>query len=160
MNNHRSNNKALEVCRRHWALRGQSYVELAFALPVLVLILVVAADFGRLFYTYVEVINAARAGAQYGSNSVITAADATGMKAAATQDGANVPNLTVTANQCTCGTATASIPKCASTFCANDPQGNYVVVNAQAPFSTITKYPGVPSSVTLKSQAVMQVQQQ
>jgi Flp pilus assembly protein TadG len=160
MNNHRSNNKALEVCRRHWALRGQSYVELAFALPVLVLILVVAADFGRLFYTYVEVINAARAGAQYGSNSVITAADATGMKAAATQDGANVPNLTVTANQCTCGTATASIPNCSASFCTNDPQGNYVVVNAQAPFSTITKYPGVPSSVTLKSQAVMQVQQQ
>jgi Flp pilus assembly protein TadG len=160
MNNHRSNDKAAEARRRHWALRGQSYVELAFALPVLVLILVVAADFGRLFYTYVEVINAARAGAQYGSNSVITAADATGMKAAATQDGANVPNLTVTANQCTCGTATAPIPNCSASFCTNDPQGNYVVVNAQAPFSTITKYPGVPSSVTLKSQAVMQVQQQ
>jgi Flp pilus assembly protein TadG len=160
MNSQCSNNKAAKARRRRWAARGQSYVELAFALPALVLILVMAADFGRLFYTYVEVINAARAGAQYGSNSVITAADAAGMKTAATQDGANVSNLTVTANQCTCGTATGSIPKCASTFCTNDPQGNYVLVNAQASFSTITKYPGVPSSVTLKSQAVMQVQQQ
>jgi Flp pilus assembly protein TadG len=140
--------------------RGQSYVELAFALPVLVIILVVAADFGRLFYTYLEVINAARAGAQYGSNSVITAADAAGMAAAAKQDGANVPNLTVSASQCTCGTSTAFIPACSSSYCTNDPQGNYVVVNAQVPFATIVRYPGVPSSITLKGQAVMQVQQQ
>jgi Flp pilus assembly protein TadG len=160
MNSHRSNRKVLETRLRFWAARGQSYVELAFALPVLALILVVAADFGRLFYTYVEVINAARAAAQYGSNSVVTAADSTGMIAAAKQDGVNIANLTVTASQCTCGTATASVPACASNYCTNDPQGNYVVVNAQAPFSTITKYPGVPSSVTLKSQAVMQVQQQ
>jgi Flp pilus assembly protein TadG len=160
MNSHRSNRKVPETRRRFRAARGQSYVELAFALPVLAIILVVAADFGRLFYTYVEVINAARAAAQYGSNSVITAADSTGMIAAAKQDGVNIANLTVTASQCTCGTATASIPACSSNYCTNDPQGNYVVVNAQAPFSTITKYPGVPSSVTLKSQAVMQVQQQ
>jgi Flp pilus assembly protein TadG len=160
MNSRRSDKKTPEARRRYWAARGQSYVELAFALPVLAIILVVAADFGRLFYTYVEVINAARAAAQYGSNSVVTAADSTGMIAAAKQDGVNLANLTVTASQCTCGTATASVPACSSNYCTNDPQGNYVVVNAQAPFSTITKYPGVPSSVTLKSQAVMQVQQQ
>ena len=127
---------------------------------MLAIILVVAADFGRLFYTYLEVINAARAAAQYGSNSVITAADSTGMVAAAKQDGINVANLTVTASQCTCGTATASVPACASNYCTDDPQGNYVVVNTQALFNTLVKYPGVPSSVTLKSQAVMQVQQQ
>jgi Flp pilus assembly protein TadG len=160
MNSHRSSRKVPETRRRFWAARGQSYVELAFALPVLAIVLVVAADFGRLFYTYVEVINAARAAAQYGSNSVVTAADSTGMVAAAKQDGVNIANLTVSASQCTCGTATASVSACASNYCTDDPQGNYVIVNAQAPFNTITKYPGVPSSVTLKSQAVMQVQQQ
>ncbi len=161
MNSHRSNAKTpVPGRRRFWAARGQSYVELAFALPVLALILVVAADFGRLFYAYLEVINAARAAAQYGSNSVITAADSTGMVAAAKQDGINVANLTVTTSQCTCGTPTAFILACSSNYCTNDPQGNYVVVNTQAPFNTLVKYPGVPSSVTLKSQAVMQVQQQ
>jgi Flp pilus assembly protein TadG len=160
MNSRRSSDEAAGTRRHLWAARGQSYVELAFALPVLAIILVVAADFGRLFYTYLEVINAARAWAQYGSNSVITAADAAGMATAAKQDGVNVPNLTVSADQCTCGTATASIPACSSNFCTNDPQGNYVVVKAQAPFATIVKYPGVPSSITLKSQVVMQVQQQ
>ena len=111
MNSLRSNNKAAKPRRRFWAARGQSYVELAFALPVLAIILVVAADFGRLFYTYIEVINAARAGAQYGSNSVVTAANTAGMVAAAKQDGVNIPNLTVTASQCTCGTATAIYPR-------------------------------------------------
>jgi Flp pilus assembly protein TadG len=141
-------------------MHGQSYVELAFALPVIAMILVVSADFARLFYTYVEVINAARSAAQYGSNSVVTAADPTGMIAAAKQDGVNVANLTVTASQCTCGTVTSAAPACSSDYCTNDPQGNYVVVNAQSPFNTIIKYPGLPSSITLKSQAVMQVEQQ
>lgn len=160
MNSPRSSNEAAEARRRLWAAHGQSYVELAFALPVLAIVLVIGADFGRLFYTYLEVINAARAGAQYGANSVITAADSAGMVTAAKQDGVNIANLTVSASQCTCGTPTASIPACSSNYCTNDPQGNYVIVNAQAPFSTITRYPGVPSSVTLKSEAVMQVQQQ
>ena len=160
MNSARSNNEAPKARRRLRAAHGQSYVELAFALPVLAIVLVIAADFGRLFYTYLEVINAARAGAQYGANSVITAADSAGMVTAAKQDGVNIASLTVTASQCTCGTPTPSIPACSSNYCTNDPQGNYVIVNAQAPFSTITRYPGVPSSVTLKSQAVMQVQQQ
>jgi Flp pilus assembly protein TadG len=102
MNSLRSNDQTTKPRRRFWAARGQSYVELAFALPVLAIILVVAADFGRLFYTYIEVINAARAGAQYGSNSVVTAANAAGMIAAAKQDGVNLSNLTVTASQCTC----------------------------------------------------------
>jgi len=161
MNSRRPESRVRSQLRR-WpaAARGQSYVELAFALPVLVSVLLVAADFGRLFYTYIEVVNAARAAAQYGSNSVVTAADSNGMVAAAKQDGANISNLTVTASQCTCGTATTSVSACASSYCANDPAGNYVVVNAQTPFSTIVKYPGLPSSVTLKSLAVMQVQQQ
>jgi len=108
MNRDRPSKTAPPARRRFRGARGQSYVELAFALPVLALVLVVAADFGRLFYTYLEVINAARAAAQYGSNSVVAAANSAGMIAAAKQDGVNVANLTVTASQCTCATATAS----------------------------------------------------
>ena len=42
-------------------------VEFALLLPVLMLLLVVAVDFGRLFATYVAVNNAAREGAAYAS---------------------------------------------------------------------------------------------
>ncbi len=164
MNNGRSDSKAARGRRRRWAGRGQSYVEFAFALPILAFILIIVVTLGRLFYTYIGVINAARAGAQYGSNSVITAADTTGMEIAAQKDGANVAGLTVTASQCTCGTADPpSLPACStisSSYCTDDPQGNYVIVNTQAPFSIVLKFPGVPSSITLTGQAVMQVQQQ
>ena len=54
----------------------------------------------------------------------------------------NVANLTVSASQCTCGTVSAPVsPACASNYCTDDPQGNYVIVNAQAPVNIITKFP-------------------
>jgi Flp pilus assembly protein TadG len=43
--------------------RGQALVELAIVLPILVLLLVIAIDFGRVFQTVVGVTNAAREGA-------------------------------------------------------------------------------------------------
>ena len=45
--------------------RGQSLVELAIVAPVLILILLVAIDFGRGFYSWVILQNAARIGANY-----------------------------------------------------------------------------------------------
>lgn len=47
--------------------RGQSIVEFAILAPVLMLILLLAVDFGRLFFTYIAVNNAAREGAAYAS---------------------------------------------------------------------------------------------
>ena len=40
-------------------IRGQSVVEFALVLPILLLLLAATIDFGRLFYTYVAVDNAA-----------------------------------------------------------------------------------------------------
>jgi Flp pilus assembly protein TadG len=40
--------------------RGQGLVEFALILPVMMLILLIAVDFGRLFFTYIQVNNAAR----------------------------------------------------------------------------------------------------
>ena len=45
--------------------RGQSVVEFALVLPVLILILLVVIDFGRVFYTWVNLTSAARVGAAY-----------------------------------------------------------------------------------------------
>ena len=53
-------------CRRRWTDdAGQSLVELALALPVLLLILLGLADFGRAFYYTTVITNAAREGAAY-----------------------------------------------------------------------------------------------
>jgi Flp pilus assembly protein TadG len=46
--------------------RGQSLVEFTLVVPILILILLIAVDFGRLFFSYVQITNAAREGANYG----------------------------------------------------------------------------------------------
>lgn len=47
--------------------RGQSMVEFALVLPIMLFLMAIAVDFGRLFYAYVAVQNAAKEGALYGS---------------------------------------------------------------------------------------------
>lgn len=45
--------------------RGSQMVELAIALPILLMLLGTAAEFGRFFYTYATLTNAVRAGARH-----------------------------------------------------------------------------------------------
>src|SRR5690348_3757611 len=112
---------------------------------------------GRVFYCWIAVNSAARAGAQYGSQSVITAADPAGMTAAARTDGANMSGLSVTASQCTCASSSV-VNGCPSSYCTESPNATYVEVDTQAPFHTVATYPGIPSSITVRGKAIMQVQ--
>lgn len=48
---------------------GQSVVEFALVLPVFIFLLLMAVDFGRLFFTYIEVSNGAREAAAYGATN-------------------------------------------------------------------------------------------
>lgn len=132
--------------------------------PVLALLLVGAADFARAFYFNQEVVAAARAGAQYGSQSVTTAADNTGIKAAAVANATNIPGFTassVTTSVCTCQSPTPSgQTACASGYCNGaNAQANYVLVTTTATFTTLVNYPGVPHRTNMSAQAVMQIQQ-
>jgi Flp pilus assembly protein TadG len=47
--------------------RGQSMVELALVLPILMLVLLGIVDLGRVFNAYIAITNASREGALYGS---------------------------------------------------------------------------------------------
>ena len=53
----------------HTRQSGQSMVELAILLPVLLWILLGAVDFGRVYYTSIAITNAARVGSAYGMDS-------------------------------------------------------------------------------------------
>ncbi len=55
--------------------RGQSMVEFALVLPLMLVLMAVAVDFGRLFYAYVAVQNAAKEGALYGSRQPLCVDD-------------------------------------------------------------------------------------
>ena len=60
--------------------RGQSLVEFALLLPILLLLAVMLVDLGRAVYYYSVIFNAAREGARYG---IIHPTDGSGIEAAA-----------------------------------------------------------------------------
>jgi len=96
---------------------GQSLVELAILVPLLVLLLMGVIELGRYAQIAILVGNAARAGAAYGAQSLAQSADTNGIKTAAGNDfqnnGQNVSLLTVNSSfTCGCdsgGTVTAEI---------------------------------------------------
>lgn len=143
---------------------GQAFVELALVLPVAILLLVGAAEIGRLAFASIEVSNAARAGVAYGAQSHITASDNSGIQTAATQDAPNVTSITATATQaCSCinGTTVTGV-SCATagTSCTSPSRIiESVVVTTTAPVNTVFHFPGIPNTFTLHGQAIMRVQQ-
>jgi Flp pilus assembly protein TadG len=140
---------------------GQAFVELALVLPIFLLLLVGAAELGRIAYASIEVSNAARAGAAYGAQSHITASDIGGIQLAATQDAPNITSMTATATQsCLCSDGTAPTCANAGTTCVTPIRIiEYVQVNTTAPVNTLFHLPGIPNSITLTGQAIMRVEQ-
>lgn len=144
--------------------RGQSYIELAFTLPLLLPLLVGTVDFGRAFYVHQEVVAAARAGAQYGSQSVATAADVSGIRAAALTNAPNVQGFTsgsTSSSYCTCQSPVPTGETgCGNSYCngANS-QATYVSVTSTATFTTLLNYPGIAHSIPMSATAIMQVQE-
>jgi Flp pilus assembly protein TadG len=78
----RANPRNLKV-RSH---PGQTLVELALLLPVLLLLTLGVIEMGRYFYIGILVGNAARAGAAYGSQSPLDSSDSSGIETAACND--------------------------------------------------------------------------
>ncbi len=139
--------------RRHGA-HGQALVELALITPVLLLLLLVAVDFGRLFFTYIQLNNAAREGAAYGAASPT---DTSGIGAAVrreanvqAQGGENTALLTVAV---ACQDPSAAVIACGSAI-GGAGIGNQVVVTVNEPFTFLTPVIGnvvggnLPMSVT------------
>ncbi len=123
---------------RRGRARGQALVELALITPVLLLLLLIAVDFGRLFFTYIQLNNAAREGAAYGASSP---ADSTGITAAVrreanvqTQGGENPGLLTVGV---ACQDPSAAAIACGSSI-GGSGIGNQVLVTVAEPFTFLT----------------------
>lgn len=135
---------------------GQALVELALMFPLFILMLVGAAEFGRLAFAGIEVSNAARAGVQYGAQSTVMASDNAGMQQAAVQDAANLAGLTATASHfCACSNGGGST--CEPTDCAGARIIEYVEVHTSATIDPLFYYPGLPKKFTLQGQATMRV---
>lgn len=159
--------------------RGQSLVELAIAVPVLCLLLCSAIDVGRLAYMAITLNDAARAGAEYGSQSVVTASDDSGIQCAAKQDAKDVASITgqsPTGCACSgtysgttvpCGVSASSSHscycpngsqvQCGDGFCSDGTQSVYVTVTASATFTPLTRILPMPSSFNVSGTATRRV---
>jgi Flp pilus assembly protein TadG len=138
--------------------KGSAFVELALFMPVLLLMLVGAVDFSRVFNASVTLANAAEVGALYGSRSISASSDTAGMQTAATNDGKDLTGMTATAtNYCSCGSGPAQ--SCPATGCSgSSPAHRYAKVQATYTFKPLFPIPGIPSSVPMTRTAVMRVQ--
>jgi len=137
--------------------RGQTLIEVALVFPVLVLLLFGAAEYGRLAYIGVEVTNAAHAAAVYGSQNRGYAGDNPGMTLAATNDGANLKNMTVTP-QHLCANTYSDTPSDCSKF-VGPPPIVYVQVNTQVTVSSLFTAYTHGKTYTLHGQAIERVRQ-
>ena len=134
---------------------GQTVVELAMLLPLLLLLLVGLLEIGRYAYFDILISNAARAGAQYGAQSLIQAADVGGIRTAAQNDG--LAAMTITATQ-QCGCAAGALGGCPTGAVCPQPLV-YVQVTATDRYSSLFRYPGIPRNLTLTSTVTMRVSQ-
>lgn len=144
---------------------GQSLLEFALMLPVLVLLLLGVIEIGRYAYLAILVGNAARAGAAYGARNPTTANDTNGIIQAADNDfqnnGPSVGTLNVTSewnNNCGCDNGGTVTPISCTTACS---AGEHLVVTlsvtASGTFNSIFNYPGIPSSINVARTATLRI---
>lgn len=87
--------------------RGSALVELALTTPLFLFLIAGSIEFGRVAYYAIEVANAARAGASYGSVNVGNADQTASIEQAAKNDAPDLPVMNATATSaCVCETVT------------------------------------------------------
>jgi Flp pilus assembly protein TadG len=144
--------------------KGQAMVELAIALPILLLLTLGVIEVGRAAYFSIEVSEAARTGAQYGTQSLADAANTPNITQAALNSVPDISSgsMTVTSvNQsCVCpGTAAVTGSPCAGALGCSYPMV-YLTVTTTYTLDTLFHYPGLPASFSLNGSATMPVQRQ
>jgi len=135
--------------------RGSSLLEFALVLPVLCVLLIGLIDLGRAAYYGILASNAARAGAQYGSQNMSTSGDASGIQNAVTADAPGIGWTHVTTTQ-VCSVSGGALTTCST---GGNPLNTvyYVKVHVDGTFTSLIKYPGIPQNVPVGGDAVMRV---
>ena len=77
-------------------LQGESLVEIAMVAPILIVVLVIVVDLGRIFAAWITVTNSTREAAYFGSRTITGSVSDAAIRAVAAAEGsgANVPDAT------------------------------------------------------------------
>lgn len=139
---------------------GQSLIETAITTCLITMLLAGAVDFGVAFYKDIEVTDAAREAATYGSTDP---ADTTGMEnaaKAAAHDIASDTNFSASASwgcECFSG-STPTIPgpdSCTTPPACSMNEVDYVSVTVSDQYTPIFPWPGIPSTIPMSSTVTM-----
>jgi len=140
---------ALQTVRARWQ-RGNAMLELAFATPMLMLMLSGVIDFGRAYYFTDAAVSAARAGAQYGIESPSNFGNYAGMRLAAQNDAQGISNFTATATSY-CETSGGTTTDCTSVSAVK----GYVKVTTAITYNLMIPWPGLPNALNIGGIAIM-----
>jgi len=136
--------------------RGAAALELVLVLPVLALLALGVAEFGRVYLSTITVANAATAGAEYASlNSGID--DAAIIQAV--RDDAGDATLAVTPinRVCRCPGSEGAVA-CTGTCVGYGVPQYFVEVTASKSISLMIHYPGIPSTISVSRMSAFRVQ--
>ncbi len=125
--------------------RGAAAAEFAVVLPVLMLIVLGALDFGRFAHSHIAITNAARAGAGVGAVNPPTDATLNLWKTQVAQ--------AVNDEMAQLGTPSAVTVSAPYT----EQERRLFKVSVEYPFHTVVTWPGIPGSLTLRHQIVMEI---
>lgn len=137
--------------------RGNAAIEFALLATPLTVLLVGTADYGLGIYRQMEVQNAAQAGAEYALKHGFSTVNISTAVTLATPLAVSATPTPAETCGCPSGT-TISAATCASTCANGQTAGYYVTVDAQATYTTILPYPGIPNSYTLTASSTVRIQ--
>jgi len=136
---------------RHWT-EGQSLVETALVIPMLVIVLVGVTELAFVMHAAITVSNAAKAGAQYGAQNGFTAQDQTGIINAANAEAGNLTVTTTSSQSCVCSDGTSST--CLGTDCSNSHIEETITVNSSTTMKPLFQLPFLPKQWTIQRTAI------
>ena len=137
---------------------GTSITEMAFILPLLLVLTLGAVDFARAFYTGITLSNAAHAGVQYGHQTLGKTGDYTGMEQAADLDAQNLAEGIAVTSTRFCRCPSGGAVDCINGICSGSTPEAYVSVTATKTFNTLINYPGIPSTIAMSRTAIFRAQ--
>ncbi len=150
------------------AEEGSALVELALSVPLLLLMLLGAAEFARVAYAAIEVTNAAHSAVMYAASGSSASSDRPGIGNAAAADspnlvGTNAVSVTSVSSTCTCSDGKTTPSSCTDNSTCQNAQSTMittVTVQTQATYSPLIHVPSSPLTFTLHGQSSQVVSNQ
>lgn len=137
---------------------GNTIIEFALVVSILATLTLGVLDFGIGFWEDMQVGNAARAGADYATKNGFNSSNIqTAVTSATTLSSISASPAPTQSCGCPSVTSGISSASCGSSCASGGIAGTYVTVNAQASYTTLFPWPGIPNPVTLTASTVVRI---